>query len=264
MAFPTSVSTLAAAIGSQFLNTAFGGSVKMSEGLNDILTDLKAACTKIGISESSAQDSPVANTVLGSSTTGKSKWRQIVNADVASAAAIAYSKLNLATSILNADIATAAAIAVSKLAAGAANSVLTSNGTTNSFSAAPVVTSLGATSYLAAASKIFIGNSNGTGPYLTLPVASVTVTSGNSALVAVGTAYGFLFVIDASTGRHAIFEIASGNNVSFLLAGDNTLFSVAAPAADNKIHCIYSAGNYYLYNGYGVSHVLVAIHLGIG
>ena len=39
----------------------------------------------------------------------------LVNADVAVAAAIAYSKLNLATSILNADVATAAAIAYSKL-----------------------------------------------------------------------------------------------------------------------------------------------------
>jgi hypothetical protein len=39
----------------------------------------------------------------------------IVNADINSAAAIAYSKLNLATSIVNADINSAAAIAVSKL-----------------------------------------------------------------------------------------------------------------------------------------------------
>lgn len=39
----------------------------------------------------------------------------IVNADIAASAAIAYSKLNLATSILNADISTSAAIAYSKL-----------------------------------------------------------------------------------------------------------------------------------------------------
>lgn len=39
----------------------------------------------------------------------------IVNADVNTAAAIAYSKLNLATSIVNADISTSAAIAYSKL-----------------------------------------------------------------------------------------------------------------------------------------------------
>lgn len=40
----------------------------------------------------------------------------IVNADVSTSAAIAYSKLNLATSIVNADIGTSAAIAYSKLA----------------------------------------------------------------------------------------------------------------------------------------------------
>jgi hypothetical protein len=45
------------------------------------------------------------------SVTGKS----VVNADVSTTAAIAYSKLNLATSIVNADIATSAAIAYSKL-----------------------------------------------------------------------------------------------------------------------------------------------------
>lgn len=41
----------------------------------------------------------------------------IVNADINAAAAIAYSKLNLSTSIVNADVAAAAAIATTKLAA---------------------------------------------------------------------------------------------------------------------------------------------------
>jgi len=40
----------------------------------------------------------------------------IVNADINSAAAIAYSKLNLGTSIVNADVSASAAIALSKLA----------------------------------------------------------------------------------------------------------------------------------------------------
>jgi hypothetical protein len=48
----------------------------------------------------------------------------IVNADVDAAAAIAYSKLNLATSIVNADVAAAAAIARSKLGTGTADHVL--------------------------------------------------------------------------------------------------------------------------------------------
>lgn len=49
----------------------------------------------------------------------------IVNADVNSSAAIAYSKLNLSNSILNADINSSAAIAVSKLSAGTNDFVLT-------------------------------------------------------------------------------------------------------------------------------------------
>lgn len=43
-------------------------------------------------------------------------YAKLVNADVDAAAAIAYSKLNLASSILNADVAAGAAIAYSKLA----------------------------------------------------------------------------------------------------------------------------------------------------
>ena len=43
-------------------------------------------------------------------------WGQVANAGVAAGAAIAYSKLNLATSIVNADVSTTAEIALSKLA----------------------------------------------------------------------------------------------------------------------------------------------------
>lgn len=52
----------------------------------------------------------------GAVTTAKILDDTIVNADINSAAAIAYSKLNLATSIVNADVSTSAAIALSKLA----------------------------------------------------------------------------------------------------------------------------------------------------
>jgi len=56
----------------------------------------------------------------------------IVNVDVNSTAAVAYSKLNLATSIVNADISASAAIATTKLGAGAvlqvAQSTFTSSG----------------------------------------------------------------------------------------------------------------------------------------
>jgi hypothetical protein len=52
----------------------------------------------------------------------------ILNADISASAAIAYSKLNLATSILNADINASAAIAYSKLAALTASRLLVSDG----------------------------------------------------------------------------------------------------------------------------------------
>lgn len=59
----------------------------------------------------------VDNTVLGANSVDSSKIidGSIVNVDVAAGAAIAYSKLNLATSIVNGDVAAGAAIAYSKL-----------------------------------------------------------------------------------------------------------------------------------------------------
>jgi len=56
--------------------------------------------------------------VADSTQTGGIKWTQVGNAQVASGAAIAYSKLNLSASIVNADISASAAIARSKLATG--------------------------------------------------------------------------------------------------------------------------------------------------
>lgn len=49
-------------------------------------------------------------------TAGVPTWQKLVNANVAAAAAIAYSKLNLAASIVNADVNAAAAIDQTKLA----------------------------------------------------------------------------------------------------------------------------------------------------
>lgn len=63
----------------------------------------------------------------------------IVNADVSSSAAIAYSKLNLATSIVNGDISASAAIGRSKLATGTAYRVLINDGT-GAFSEASAIT----------------------------------------------------------------------------------------------------------------------------
>jgi hypothetical protein len=59
----------------------------------------------------------VTTNAVGIVTSGMIADLSIVNADVATNAAIVYSKLNLSNSIVNADIASGAAIAVSKLAA---------------------------------------------------------------------------------------------------------------------------------------------------
>ena len=54
-------------------------------------------------------------------------WALIANANVSNSAAIAYSKLNLSTSIVNADISATAAIAVSKLAANTISGITLGN-----------------------------------------------------------------------------------------------------------------------------------------
>ncbi len=73
---------------------------------------------------------PATDEVLTESA-GSLDWRKLVNANIDAAAAIAYSKLNLATSIVNNDVAAAAAIAISKLADVGSGNVLTSAGSGN-------------------------------------------------------------------------------------------------------------------------------------
>lgn len=83
----------------------------------------------------------------------------VVNANIHSAAAIAYSKLNLSGAILNADIATAAQITRTKLANGTANRLIVNDGS-------------GVISELAAitASRIIVSDASG------LPIAANTAT----------------------------------------------------------------------------------------
>ena len=70
MAFPSTLLSLAAASGSNFLNVCFGGVTAMSTGLNAIIADLLASETKIGTGAST----PTASTVLGGTGTGTSAW----------------------------------------------------------------------------------------------------------------------------------------------------------------------------------------------
>lgn len=74
-------------------------------------------------------DIGAADTVLQMNAGGTTwEFAKIANDNVDASAAIAYSKLNLATSIVNADVAVAAAIARSKLASGTASYVLINSG----------------------------------------------------------------------------------------------------------------------------------------
>lgn len=66
--------------------------------------------------------------LLSTNGSGTTSWTLIANANVDAAAAIAYSKLNLGTSILNSDINASAAIAYSKLAALTVSRLLVSDG----------------------------------------------------------------------------------------------------------------------------------------
>jgi hypothetical protein len=69
-----------------------------------------------------------ASGVMKSDGSGNLSLAKVVNADVDAAAAIAYSKLNLAGSITNTDINASAAIAFSKLAALTSANILVGNG----------------------------------------------------------------------------------------------------------------------------------------
>jgi hypothetical protein len=60
-----------------------GGGLALHTVIDSLSDAIEAMEPKVGISESSAQDSPLANTVLASSTNGKSKWRQVATGDVA-------------------------------------------------------------------------------------------------------------------------------------------------------------------------------------
>lgn len=99
---------------------AAGGTGFASYSTGDILyASGAAALSKLAIGS--------ANKVMTTNGTAPA-WNLLVNANIDAAAAIAYSKLTLTTSIVNGDIAVAAAIAYSKLAALTVSRLLVSDG----------------------------------------------------------------------------------------------------------------------------------------
>lgn len=129
-----------------------------------------------------------ANRILKSDGTDPS-WGLLVNANVDAAAAIAYSKLNLATSIVNADISASAAIAGSKLQAASDTNVGTLNYYKENTSFTPTWTTSG-TNFSSVTYTTQSGRYTRVGNTVTftlrVDVSSVTVGSASGALTVGG------------------------------------------------------------------------------
>lgn len=260
---------------------------------NEIVNaDINAAAA---IAVSKLDATPTANRVLRSNGTTAS-WGQVatndmaantINGDRIADATITSAKLTGASvpagsittteladgTIMNVDVNAAAAIAVSKLAAGAAKTVL-SGGAPNSFTGSPTLSGgllvegalavgPGATGYLNGTVKAqdAFYPSNQTTLSFSAPVASVSLGSGTSTLVIPNSRTAIVLVINHSQGPAAMFSANGGFNTTALLAGSTSAFGTS-PALDNKIHLIYNANNYYLYNGYGSAQFVSAMCIG--
>jgi hypothetical protein len=125
----------------------------------------------------------------------------IVNADVSSSAAIAYSKLSLTGSIVNNDIAANAAIAVSKLA----SSSLTVNGQSISLGGTGTITSN--------TSQALTIGTNLSGTLTTGGTAASTFNGGSGVTIALSSTLTSITSINGIT--------VSGSSGTFALQGDN-------------------------------------------
>jgi hypothetical protein len=104
----------------------------------------------------------------------------IENADIKAAAGIEYSKLDLADSIVNADVATGAAIAVDKLAALTASKALQSNASGVIEASTVTNTELGYVSGVTSSIQTQLNNKQATGDYVTALTGDVTATGPGS------------------------------------------------------------------------------------
>lgn len=147
----------------------------------------------------------------------------IVNADINASAAIAYSKLNLATSIVNADISTSAAIARSKIAAGTASHVVIHDGSGNLSSEANLAVSRGGTGAGSlTANNVLLGNGTSAlqvvAPGTSGNVLTSNGTTWTSAAPAGGGAWSTSLATDdsgrTSTTLSAVMSI-SGSTISW-------------------------------------------------
>jgi hypothetical protein len=247
MAFPTNVLALASAVGSQFLATAWGGTVGMAAGLNQILADLIAVETKIGTGASTA----AANTVLRGTGSGTTAFGQIVSGDITDGTIVA------------ADISSSAAIAATQLAAGASNA----------FTTTPTVASLTTTAALQggttvkAGARIYPGalapatgvqaNASLQMPYLN------SALSGNNSFAISSFPVGVFWLFDLTTASMSQF---TSNSISTLVdRGSDATIQIGGAdpgASSSKVWISMSSGSLQILNRYAAAHFLILMGLG--
>jgi hypothetical protein len=289
--FPTAIPDIPDPNTSETLYTMHGGMGHVA-ATKRILDNIKALATKMGIANGTGPPGTAA--VLRRTATGQSGWGQVQAADVVAGGtagrvlrtsdgtAAAWGQAQAGdyapNSIQNADIGGGAAIAASKLAPGANRSVLTTNS-----GAAGFTTDMGLAGNLyvdtglhvgpgvigaaagAIRSKLGIFPSNQGAVRFEAPMSGVSVPSASPSGVVVSTAYiGFVLVIDHSSGQCGIFQVMNGANTVVLLVGPATLWGTTPAGVDGKVHCFFNTSSYFLYNGYGVAHIMSAFFLGVG
>lgn len=177
------------------------------------------------------------NYLLQSNGTSAPTWNLIINANVDASAAIAYSKLNLATSILNADINASAAIALSKLATVTASRALVSTAGGLISAASVTATELG---YL---SGVTAPTGSGalvlaTTPTLVTPVLGVaTATSINKMAITAPATSSTLAVADGKTftASNSLTLIGTdGDTLTFPSGSDTVTTLTATQTLTNK------------------------------
>jgi len=162
-----------------------------------------------------------ANYVLKMNSGGTAyEYGLIVNASVDASAAIAYSKLNLATSIVNADISASAAIALTKLATVTASRALVSDGSGNISAASTTATQLG---YLASATG-------------TTGTTSTNVVFSTSPALTSPTVATSLDLLAQAPLR--LQDTTGGEYIGIQAAGTTTTHTLTLPAAQGGVNTV--------------------------
>lgn len=263
MAFPTNVFSLAHAVGTNFFNIAFGGSVAMSTGLNQIINDVIALGEKLGTGASTA----TANTVLRGTGSGTTAYGKIVSADITDATIVA------------ADISASAAIAPTQIIQGGTQMVMFSTGAANAWSSSPTLagtvtgnvvnsaTSMQAGTTFRAGTKIYPGALNGVSPgaqafgNLQMPYQHNALAANTSATVA-SFPLGIFWVFNIGTGALGEFR---WNAVALTDRSSDATIQIGGSdpgASSSKIWLSISGGTMTIYNRYATAQFIQIIGIG--